>query len=142
MLRERGASELVLSAYRVKDPTIKDKIKSDAWKRAIVYLLFQNYKDVPVSIIREVDCDDELVSLRSLIDTKYEITGNNSDMILVSDMVDELSCNKKKLTTELSSMCVYAKKCLSRIEMYRNKMCFFGIKKRTYNEDGYTSEDN
>lgn len=130
MLREQGASELVLSAYRVKDPTIKDKIKSDAWKRAIVYLLFQNYKNVPVSIIKEVDCDDELVSLRSLIDREYEITSNDSDMILVSDMVDELSCNKKKLTTELSSMNVFAKKCKNRDSLYRDKMCFFRIKKR------------
>lgn len=142
MLREQGASELVLSAYRVKDNTIKDKIKSDAWKRAIVYLLFQNYRDEPVSIIREADCDDELVSLRSLIDKKYEITGNNADMVLVSDIVSELSCNKKKLTAELASMNVFAKKCLSRIEAYRQKMCFFGIKKRTNDEDGYTSEDN
>ena len=95
-----------------------------------------------MSIIREVDCDDELVSLRSLIDTKYEITGNDADMVLVSDMVDELSCNKKKLTTELSSMCVYAKKSKSRNAMYRDKMCFFRIKKRVVdNDDGDTTDE-
>jgi hypothetical protein len=142
-LREQGASELVLSAYRVKDTTIKDKIISDSWKRAIVYLLMQSYKDIPVSIIRELDCDDELVSLRSLIDKQYEITGDDKDMILVSDMVLELSCNKKKLTTELASMNVFAKTCNVR-NKYRDKKCFFKIKKRESNidEDGYTSEDN
>jgi hypothetical protein len=129
-LREQGASELVLSAYRVKDPTIKDKIKSDAWKRAIVYLLYENYKNKPVSIIREIDCDDELVSLRSLIDREYEITRSDTDIILVSDMVDELSCNKKKLIAELNSMNVFVKKCKVRDCIYRDKMCFFGIKKR------------
>lgn len=142
MLREQGASELVLSAYRVKDPTLKDKIKSDAYKRAIVYLLFQSYRESPVSIIREVDCDDELVSLRSLIDREYEITGNDSDMILVSDVVQELSCNKKKLIAELASMNVFAKKCNIRNPMYKDKQCFFCIKKRINDDGDTTNEDS
>jgi hypothetical protein len=129
VLRKQGESELVLSAYKIKDPTIKDRIKGDDWKRAIVYLLMENYKDVPVSIIREPDCDDEMVSLRSLISKNYVITGDNEDITLVSDMVCDLSCNKKKLTAELSSMNVHSKKCLIRDERYRNKLCFFGIRK-------------
>lgn len=147
--REQGESELCLSAYKVKDVTIKDKIKSDSWKRAIVYLLFQNYRDSPVSIIRELNCDDDMVSLRSLISQKYELTGSNDDMILVSDVVETLECHKKKLVNELSSMNIFVKKCNARSSM-RNKLCFYGIREIVVNtsndsddcDDNTTNEDS
>ena len=142
VLRKQGESELVLSAYKVKNTTIKDKVKSDAWKRAIVYLLFQSYRETPVSIIREVDCDDEMVSLRSLISREYEITGDDSDMVIVSDVVQKLSCNKKKLITELASMNVFAKKYKGGDAMYRDKMCLFRIKERVSNGDGDTTNED
>lgn len=131
--KNEGMDEIELKRYKVKDTTIKDKVKSVDWANAFVYLLMQNYSDEAVYIEKDNDNDDEEgVSVIKLIKEKFVITNDETDMIKVNDLYDELIIkDKKKINTELLSHNVFKKKCKNRKMIdFVDKWVFTGIKMR------------
>ena len=129
-MREDGVSELVLQAYKIKDDTIKDKVLTDEWKNAIVYLLYQNYTEhavVPNYLSENIE-DEDILPLRQSILEKYVITNNKNDYILCDVVYSALRGEKKKVDLELKSFGVEKKKSCKGNDT-RNKMCFWGITK-------------
>jgi hypothetical protein len=124
-MKQSGASELLWSSYKVKDPSIKDKCCSEEWKKATIYLLYRHYTDKSVVVETEKENEDDM-TLRQLILEKYDITKQNSDYIPIDYIYDCLNDCKKKITNELSSMGVIKKKPTA--GTYKNKYCFYGIK--------------
>lgn len=115
---------LELQRYKVKDPTIKSKCETEEWKNAVVYLLFQSFKDLPVSIIKEKDEEDD--SLLSKIKENLIITNNQKDVVLCDDVHNTLcGFDKKKIVNELQAINVFKKK--SNSGTTRNKWCYYGI---------------
>ena len=126
-MRNRGEPELLIQGFKVKDPMIKTNcLTNEDWKNAIVYLLFQNYKDYAVEITHKEEDEDNTMSLRKVILTKCIITQNKNDVVLVSKMEEHLNDCKKKIKNELESMGIVKKK-MNNTE-YRNKWCYIGIK--------------
>lgn len=125
-MRKEGRSETEMLRYRVADPTIKKKCNQEEWRNACVMLLLENYKTTAVPVYsEELDIEDN--SLLKAISQQFDITGNDKDMILASDMKNYLSkYDSKKIVLEFSSMNVHKKKCNS--GDYKNKWCFYGIK--------------
>ena len=103
-----GESELLWSSYKIKDDNIKSNCQSEEWKNAIIFLLYQNYKNKSVVIHRDGLEDDE-APLRRKILTLFTITGNVKDEILVSEVEQILNNCKKKIKYELESMGVIKK---------------------------------
>jgi hypothetical protein len=80
---EDGESELLISSFKLKDPTIKEKCRTEEWMNAFVYLIYENYNDEAISInTTENNENDEIKSLRKRILDMYEITRSNRDEIL------------------------------------------------------------
>jgi hypothetical protein len=125
-MRKQGVSELIISGFKVKDNTIKLNCATDEWKKATIYLLFENYTENAVIVAQEGGDDDGVLSVRQKILNIYEVTGSENDIIPVDVVVDTLRENKKKITNELTSIGVTKRKCNK--EIYRNKHCFYGLK--------------
>jgi hypothetical protein len=126
-MRDEGENELLISSFKVKDPTIKEKCQTDEWKNAIVHLIYQNYSEDAVPInTKENNDEEETKSLRRRILDLYEITGCNRDEILCDNVYEYIGDGKKKIVAELQSMGVDKKK--SKGITYRDKLCFYGLK--------------
>ena len=69
-----------MKRYKIKDPTIKDKCKTEQWMNAVVYLLYENYNENPISILQSID-EEENVSLLSKIREIFEITNDINDIL-------------------------------------------------------------
>jgi hypothetical protein len=124
IMRENGEPELVIQSYKLKDPLIKDNCMTEAWGNALVYLLFESYITHSIPIVREIDGDVE--SVRSKILKKYIITKNIDDIILASDIKQNIDEHAKKIQPELLSMgCLYKKH--QHNSNYKNKWCYYGI---------------
>ena len=125
---ENGESELLISSFKVKDPTIKEKCKTEEWMNAIVYLIYENYNDEAVSFnSMENNEEDETKTLRKRILDMYEITRSNRDEILCDTVYNYIGDNgKKKIEAELKSMGVVKKRAKSGCN--RDKNCFYGLK--------------
>lgn len=134
-MRELGENELVIQSYKVQDPLIKDvKCLTEEWGNAMVYLLYESYITHAIPIIHDVD--DVVISVRSIILEKYEITKHYNDVCRVIDVVCLLGECKKKITNELLSMgCTKSK---SKTNTYRDQLCFYGLKLREIEPDEQT----
>jgi hypothetical protein len=120
--------ESYFQKLKIADPTIKDKIKTDEFKNAFVFLLLEHFVDKPISVMNNnVEEDDEIVKnvvLNSFLE-EYEITGDlDNDIIPVSDFDKSYF---KKLKNELDNLGIIIKK-NSRRGPTRNKVCIFGVK--------------
>lgn len=124
-LQESGIDAIEMNRYKLKDSAIKDKCKTEDWANAVVYLLYQNYKDYSVNIIND-DNEEDDTTLLSKIKEEYIITNNKSDILLCDDIYSLIDDDKKKITNELQSINIFKKKCSS--GEHRNKWCFYGIK--------------
>ena len=62
LVKEKKISESEKKRYKVKDLTIKDKCKTLDWINAVVYLLYENYNSIPISVLKTID-EEENVSL-------------------------------------------------------------------------------
>ena len=74
------------------------------------------------------DAENEHVCLRKKILNEFVITKKKDDFVLVSEVCEILDDCKKKINNELINMGASKEKCKT-IE-YRNKFCYFGLKKR------------
>lgn len=115
-----GMGKDFISAYAVRDETLKDKIKTDEYMNAMVYLLFENYQDKCLTI-NAVDNDDgeqyEL-SIRALIFKHYEITKDDKDRVGKDDLIQLIKKDKKKILAELKQLgCVGDDKCRTTVEI-------------------------
>ena len=139
-MRGDGESELLISSFKVKDPTIKERCQTEEWANAVVYLLFENYMDNAVSIdITNNNDDEEIKSLRKQILDMYEITGCNRDEIICDDVYNCVGESKKKIWGELQSMGIVKRK--SNKGPTRDKLCFYGLKS-LYDPENEIPENN
>lgn len=118
----KGEDELILKQFKVGDPLIKDKCKTDAWCDAFIMLMVQSYQSHAVPCIDRVelnpavgedDGDDpetNKTNLRKFIITAFEITNDFGDF-LKSDAIHEVFEEKqygdisaKKIAIELNAM--------------------------------------
>jgi hypothetical protein len=133
-MRSEGESELLLNSFKIRDDNIKTKCKTEDWNNACVYLLFKNYKDFAVPIYKNNETMDESeYSVRKLLLVNYDITGDKEDCIIANDVFEKIGGCKKKITNELLSFGVEKKKSNRRNET-KDKMCFFGMKKKKEND--------
>ncbi len=100
-------------------------MKTEEYSNAIIYLLMQNWKETKVQLNRDSSNDENVKSLISQIKENYELTGNNDDNILCSEIYAQFT-DKKKINIELSNNNIHKKKC-TKGENY-NKWCFYGIR--------------
>jgi hypothetical protein len=106
------------------------KCTSEDWRNAMVFLLFENYKSSPVSTAKKSDdIEDEHQTLRQLILEKFDLTGESTDEIPCTVVVEKLSVkDKRKLTSELNSM--HVRKIKSKTKKFRDQVVFVGIKEK------------
>jgi hypothetical protein len=145
-----GADKTMVSAYKVKDDTIKDKCRTMDWKLAIVYLLFQNYSESAVAVALTSKHDDDYattVSLRQRIFHHFVIFTDVSKIpkdeeadyyIPVADVVGTLRDCKSKIKNELLQLGLKKKKCQLKVHQYKNTHCYYGLKYKP-NPDESTS---
>jgi len=126
VMRANGDPELLISAYKVKDASIKDNCKTEEWANAFVYMLYENYVNSAITIEYKQNTDeDDKGSLRRQLFEHCEVTLNANDVVLCDDVYSRLGCSKKKIVNELESIGVKKKKPSK--GLYRNKACFSGL---------------
>ena len=130
---KNGEDEKIIQIYKVGDPNIKNKCMTEKWKNAMIYLLFKNYKETPVSTFKKIDdVEDNEKSLRKRILESFTITGKINDYITCEEVNNILSESKGKIKIELESLNVIRKKQTKGDE--RNKQCYFGLTKKEEKE--------
>jgi hypothetical protein len=106
-----------------------------AYSNAFVKLLFDSYRDFAVPITYGGLKEEGNMSLREMILTTFDITGNMNDICLVKDVEQALKqFQKGKIAVELASLRVVKKKHTQTGE-YRLKMCFYGMKQKNPETD-------
>ena len=96
-----------VSSYSIRDDTLKDKVKTDDYANAMVYLLYENFIDKPISIINnenENDDDEAYCPVRTNIFKMFEITGEDSDRISKDQLYEIVGGDKKKIINELKQL--------------------------------------
>jgi len=109
-----------LSAYAIRDETLKDKVRTDDYTNAMVYLLFEHFENKCLTIDNiETDDGEQLeLSIRALIFKHYEITKDDKDRVSKDDMYELLKKDKKKIIAELKQLnCVGDDKCRTTIDI-------------------------
>lgn len=115
----KNMGEEFLSAYAVRDENLKDKIKTDDYTNAMVYLLYENFENkcLTIDVIENDDGEEIELSIRALIFKHYEITKDDKDRISKDELFELLKKDKKKITAELKQLdCVGDDKCRTTIE--------------------------
>jgi hypothetical protein len=137
-VKEHAIDPLEYSNLQVSDPEVKNKCASLEWKLAMIQILLENYNKASVPI--EIDNDDsEEVSLRRQILEMFEVTNNNEDFILVDYVVNDLNQTRKKVTEEMKDLGIDKKR--SKLTTHRDKVCFYGLKKRVVEEKKESNEE-
>jgi hypothetical protein len=108
-----------ISAYAIRDETLKEKIKTDDYSNAMVYLLYESFIDKSITIKNDIDDDNKEHSVRKLIFMTYELTNNDDDRISKDILYATLKADKKKILAELKQLdCVGDCNCKTTIETY------------------------
>jgi len=116
-----------MERYKLANPNIKDKCRTDEWCNAMIYLIYESYKDKPIDILKEVD--DEQVGMVATLKKLFEFTKDDTP-ILATEVISMMSeFDKKKVEAELSSRNIFKKK-HSKSGQFRDKWCYYGLKKR------------
>ena len=116
-----------MERYKLANPNIKDKCRTDEWSNAMIYLIYEHYNDKPIDILKEVD--DEQVGMVATLKRLFEFTKDDTP-ILAAEVVSMMSeFDKKKVEAELSSRNIFKKKHKKRDE-FENKFCYYGLKKK------------
>ena len=120
-----------MERYKLADPIIKDKCRTDEWSNAMIYLIFESYPGNPVDIIKEFD--DDQVGMIATLKMLFEFTKDDTP-ILAAEVTSLMSgFDKKKLEIELSSRNIFKKK-HSKAGDLRLKWCYYGLKKKEIND--------
>jgi hypothetical protein len=130
MLREQE-EDAEMDRYRLADPMIKQKCRDLGWMNAMVYLIFENYQEKPVNILRLPDDDDEESrSLQTALKSRFEFTKDDTPMLVAEVISMMLEFDKKKVENELAARNVFKKKCQTKSNGYYAKWCYYGLKKQ------------
>lgn len=130
MLREQE-EDAEMDRYRLADPMIKQKCRDLEWMNAMVYLIFENYQERPVNILRLPDDDDEESrSLQTALKSRFEFTKDDTPMLVAEVTAIMLEFDKKKVENELAARNVF-KKLHTKRDDFRKKWCYYGIKKKS-----------
>lgn len=132
ILKSEGRTELEMKRYKIADTTIKDKCKTLEWSNAVIYLIYENYKNKSVACKKDVEIEDN--DILKAIEDNFEITNKDEDIIQIKDVYNILEgLDKGKITDELQSLNVFKKKYqnkdINKIS-FLNKFCFYGIKQK------------
>lgn len=112
----KGEDEIILQQFKVGDPLIKDKCKTDAWTNAFIMLMVENYKNTAVSCIKNNMNDDEkeedtdMSNLRKFIVKTFNITKNKDDFLkneIIQQIFEEQGygdISSKKISIELKAI--------------------------------------
>ena len=120
--------EYEMKRYKVRNPELKAKCKTEEFGNAMVMLLYQNYYDNQVEIKRDIEELEQNDLLKNLL-SKFEITNKTDDTLYIKVVSDEMSnFDKGKLKTELSNMGIIKKKATS--GDLKGKYIYAGIKRR------------
>ena len=131
-LKNNGKCDLEMLRYKVKDVNIKENCNKDSWRKAMIYLLYENYTENAVNIIKkEEEFEDD--SIISKIKSLYDITNNNDDWILCSDLHSVIGMDKTKICNELQTLNVFKKK--RRSNPHKNSYCYVGLKQKNGDDD-------
>lgn len=124
-----SVTELELSRYKVKDIEIKNRCKTETYMNAMVYLLYQNYKDYPVSIKKDISGDEEDLSLLGQLKENFEFTYDETNVELCSDVNTILNnFDKGKIQNELNAINIFRKRITKGVN--KGKFGYFGIKQK------------
>jgi hypothetical protein len=114
----RGEDEIILQQFKIGDPLIKDKCKTDDWTNAFIMLMVEAYQSHAVPCIDKIElnqevCDDpdkNKTNLRKFIITVFEITNSEADF-LKSDVIQDVfekqdygDISAKKVSIELKAI--------------------------------------
>lgn len=133
IMKKENRSENEMKRYRVADPEIKNKCKTDLWANAIVMLIYMNYKTEAVPIINDCDCDNQNKLINDIYEN-FEITNNIKDMILVSDVNIILEEHDKGVVkNELNAMNCLKKRIYAAGD-FNKKWVYTGIKNKIKEE--------
>jgi hypothetical protein len=134
VMKNNGEDELIWGVYNIKDEAIKTNCKTDEWKKAIAFLIYENYinSSVPV-VVKNDDLDDNEKSTRQQILEHYTITRKNTDYVLVEDINITIKLCKKKICNELINMSITKKKS-NYSGNTRNKWIYIGLVKKEVEE--------
>jgi hypothetical protein len=118
----KGEDEIILQQFKVGDPLIKDKCKTDDWTNAFIMLMVQAYQPHAVPCIDKIelnpavgeddgdDPDKNKTNLRKFIITAFEITNSENDF-LKSDAIQDVfeaqeygDISAKKISIELKAI--------------------------------------
>tara|TARA_R110000782_G_scaffold15887_1_gene46015 strand:+ start:522 stop:3047 length:2526 start_codon:yes stop_codon:yes gene_type:complete len=97
--------EKFVSAYAVRDEHLKDKVRTDEYANAMVYLFYKSFvnKSITVHNPENEDGDREL-SLREVLFEMFEFTNSDKDKVSKIDVFGLIKGDKKKIIAELDSL--------------------------------------
>jgi len=126
------------------DYSLKDKCKTDEWCNAFILLIMKYYKNEPLTAscsIVDDDDDSNTSPLICRIFTTFELTKNNDDILLASDVEGLLNDDKTKIKNELTALGIVKKRVKAR-GPFRDKICYLGIKIKNTENDYENDTDN
>lgn len=116
---KESLGEEYVSAYVIRDPDLKFKVRSEEYINAMVFLLFENYTDecitIEQSITQNDDGEDVAPSIRALIFKHYEVTKNADNRVPKDKVFQVISKDKKKITAELKQLGCWGEICKTTI---------------------------
>jgi len=111
--------------YILGDSTIKEWVKGVDVINACITLMCESYSNVPHSIIKDRETNDEVKLIDELM-SAYLVRSGADAVVLGSDVFDKFK-DKKKVKAEFASMGVQYKKMGTKTHRFYTKFCFFGI---------------
>jgi hypothetical protein len=95
-MKANGKAEILLERFKVGDPLIKDKCKTDEWCNAFIMLMVQSYQSHAVPCVDKVEMEDDdddsesnKTDLREFIITAFEVTNDKTDF-LKNEVIQEV----------------------------------------------------
>jgi len=117
--------------FGIINTKLKEKCQSIEWGNAFILMIMKYYKKQPLSVIQNTAIEgEEEIPLICKIFEKYNITKDIKDIILAGDIERDLDADKKKITSELTSLGVIKQKYKGGNKNFRDKMCYLGIKEK------------
>jgi hypothetical protein len=111
-----------ITAFAVRDETLKEKVKTDDYSNAMVYLLLNNFVNKSITIKNDCDEEEEENSVRKLIFMKFDITKDDDDRISKDILFATIKGDKKKILAELKQIgCVGDNNCKTTVKFIDEK---------------------
>ena len=116
-----------VSSWKLRDETLVDKVLTDGYTNALVYLLYENFKTEPVPISNRAEDGAEYCSVREKIFKVFTITKNDKDRVSKDELFSLIKADQKKIVAELRELgCVGDCNCKTTIEYIDDK----GVEKK------------